>query len=239
MQVIPVLDLLDGHVVHAVRGERSRYRPIRSSLCATSEPVAVARALLRATGARTLYVADLGAILERGAHVDALAALCDALAALCDALGQGVSIWLDAGFSDFASVRALFGACGAGASLVPVFGTESLRDAGAIADAAAAGYEPVLSLDYHGGRALGSLHGDSARWPMRVIVMTLDQVGARAGPDLDTFAAVRGMAGERHLFGAGGVRDRSDLARASRAGAHGWLVGSAVHELVLGGSALA
>jgi phosphoribosylformimino-5-aminoimidazole carboxamide ribotide isomerase len=232
MQVIPVLDLLDGHVVHAVRGERSRYRPIRSSLCATSEPVEVARALLRATGARTLYVADLGAILERGAHVDALAAL-------CDALGQGVSIWLDAGFSDFASVRALFGACGAGASLVPVFGTESLRDAGAISDAAAAGYEPVLSLDYHGGRALGSLHGDSACWPRRVIVMTLDQVGARAGPDLDTFAAVRGMAGERHLFGAGGVRDRSDLARASRAGAHGWLVGSAVHELALGVSVLA
>ena len=30
MQVIPVLDLLDGHVVRAVRGERTAYQPIRS-----------------------------------------------------------------------------------------------------------------------------------------------------------------------------------------------------------------
>ncbi len=64
MQMIPVLDLLDGHAVRAVRGERSRYRPIRSSLCATSEPIAVAQALVAATLARTLYVADLGAIMR-------------------------------------------------------------------------------------------------------------------------------------------------------------------------------
>ncbi|MDR5739980.1 MULTISPECIES: HisA/HisF-related TIM barrel protein [unclassified Caballeronia] len=232
MQVIPVLDLLDGQVVRAERGERSRYRPIRSSLCATSEPVDVARALLRATGSRTLYVADLGAILGRGAHFGALAAL-------RAALGRDVSIWLDAGFSDFASVRAMFGVCDSGASLVPVFGTESLVDAGAFLDAAALGYEPVLSLDYHGGRPLGALHGDSACWPARVIVMTLDHVGARAGPDLDTLRAVRTMAGQRLLFGAGGVRHRDDLAQACRAGAHGWLVGSAVHELALGLSSFA
>ena len=67
MQVIPVLDLLDGHAVRAVRGERSRYRPIQSSLCATSDPVAIARALVAATGARTLYVADLGATIGDGA----------------------------------------------------------------------------------------------------------------------------------------------------------------------------
>ncbi len=75
MQVIPVLDLLDGHAVRAVRGERTRYRPIESSLCATSEPLAVAHALLAATGARTLYIADLGAILQQGDHAGHLAAL--------------------------------------------------------------------------------------------------------------------------------------------------------------------
>jgi len=51
MQVIPVLDLLDGHVVRAVRGERAAYLPIRSSLAAGSEPLAIARALLAASDA--------------------------------------------------------------------------------------------------------------------------------------------------------------------------------------------
>ncbi|KIG10197.1 HisA/HisF-related TIM barrel protein [Caballeronia concitans] len=234
MQVIPVLDLLDGHVVHAVRGERSRYRPIRSSLCATSDPIDIAHAMLHATGARTLYVADLGAILDRGAHVDVLAAL-------CVALGEDVAIWLDAGFSDFASMRALFERVslrcgGAAASLVPVFGTETLTDARAIAEADAAGYEPILSLDYRGGRALGASHGDSAWWPARVIVMTLDRVGAHDGPDMDTFGSVRAAAGERCLIGAGGVRHGDDVALVGHAGAWGWLVGSAIHELRLGRS---
>ena len=88
MRLIPVIDLLDGHAVRAERGQRERYRPVRSSLAATSEPVAIARALVAACGADTLYVADLGAILQRGAHPATLAAL---LAAL-----PGVALWLDA-----------------------------------------------------------------------------------------------------------------------------------------------
>jgi phosphoribosylformimino-5-aminoimidazole carboxamide ribotide isomerase len=229
MQVIPVLDLLDGHAVRAVRGERSRYRPIQSSLCATSDPVAIARALVAATGARTLYVADLGAILSRGAHDHALAAL-------SDALGGGFHIWLDAGFTAFAPMRALveriarLTQSAAPAAIVPVFGTETLVDIGAIAEASACGFEPMLSLDYRGGRALGSAHVESDAWPSRVIVMTLDHVGANAGPDLDTFAAVRALAGARELVGAGGIRHDADLALAGESGAHAWLVASAIHD---------
>jgi phosphoribosylformimino-5-aminoimidazole carboxamide ribotide isomerase len=229
MQVIPVVDLLDGHAVRAVRGERSRYRPIRSSLCATSDPVEIARALVAATGARILYVADLGAILSRGAHDHALAAL-------CDALGEGFRIWLDAGFTAFAPMRALLERIArltrssAPAAFVPVFGTESLLDIGAIAEASASGFEPILSLDYRGGRALGSTHVESAWWPSRVIVMTLDHVGACAGPDLATFAAVRAVAGGRSVIGAGGVRSSADLDRCGEAGAGAWLVASAIHD---------
>ncbi|SAL00006.1 1-(5-phosphoribosyl)-5-[(5-phosphoribosylamino)methylideneamino] imidazole-4-carboxamide isomerase [Caballeronia temeraria] len=233
MQVIPVLDLLDGQAVRAVRGERSRYRPIQSSLCATSDPVAIARALVAATGARTLYVADLGAILSRGAHEHALAAL-------CDALGDGFRIWLDAGFTAFSPMRALveriaqLTRSASPAAIVPVFGTETLVDIGAIAEASACGFEPILSLDYRAGRALGSTHAESGWWPSRVIVMTLDHVGAYAGPDLDTFAAVRALAGAREVIGAGGIRHDSDLALAAGSGAFAWLVASAIHDGTLG-----
>lgn len=231
MQVIPVLDLLDGHAVRAVRGERSCYRPVQSSLCATSDPVEIARALVAATGARTLYIADLGAILSRGAHDHALAAI-------CDALGDGFDIWLDAGFTSFAPMRALVEriaylsrcASASRAAIVPVFGTESLVDIGAIADASACGFEPILSLDYRGGRALGSSHVESAWWPSRVIVMTLDQVGAYGGPDLVTFADVRALAGARQVIGAGGIRDDADLELAADSGASAWLVASAIHD---------
>ena len=70
-------------------------------------------------------------------------------------------------------------------------------------------------------------------WPTRVIAMTLEQVGTDAGPDLETFAALRQMNAAVRWFGAGGVRDQGDLERARAAGASGWLVASALHDLRL------
>jgi phosphoribosylformimino-5-aminoimidazole carboxamide ribotide isomerase len=237
MQVIPVLDLLDGHVVRAVRGERSAYRPIQSQLAASSEPLPIARALLAASGARTLYIADLGAILLRGAHASTLAALRAAL--------PGIELWLDAGYADYASMRAQFDHIDALgqrdghaphlnlATLVPVFGTESLRDIHALHAAQTAGLSPILSLDHRAGQLLAAaeLECSPAWWPSRVIAMTLDQVGSYAGPDLATFERIRASApAHTTVIGAGGIRDRADMTAAVNTGASAWLVASALHD---------
>jgi phosphoribosylformimino-5-aminoimidazole carboxamide ribotide isomerase len=238
MQVIPVLDLLDGQAVRAVRGERTRYRPIESSLCATSEPLAVAHALLAATGSNTLYIADLGAILQQGDHAGHVAAL---LRELDEHPGPEIEIWLDAGYTDFPSMHALFDRIETArhvrnkrrTTLVPVFGTETLRNADALLEAKAAGFAPVLSLDHRAGSLIAdpaAARPDTSWWPSRVIVMTLDHVGSYQGPDLGTLAAVRTQAGDRALIGAGGIRHTADLSAAAQSGAVAWLVASAIHD---------
>jgi phosphoribosylformimino-5-aminoimidazole carboxamide ribotide isomerase len=45
VEVVPVLDLKDGAVVHARMGRRSQYRPIETPLSSTSKPVDVTRGL--------------------------------------------------------------------------------------------------------------------------------------------------------------------------------------------------
>ena len=62
MQIVPVLDLKGGVVVHARRGQRAEYAPLQSPLVDGSEPVAVARALCALCRTSTLYVADLDAL---------------------------------------------------------------------------------------------------------------------------------------------------------------------------------
>ncbi|HXY70803.1 MAG TPA: HisA/HisF-related TIM barrel protein, partial [Gemmatimonadales bacterium] len=62
MRIVPVLDLKGGIVVHARRGRRDEYAPLRSPLVEGCEPVAVARALCTACRTTTLYVADLDAL---------------------------------------------------------------------------------------------------------------------------------------------------------------------------------
>ena len=67
MRVIPVIDLKGGVAVHAVRGDRERYRPLRSGIAEGSDPVEVTRAVRERFGLDELYVADLDAIGGRPA----------------------------------------------------------------------------------------------------------------------------------------------------------------------------
>ena len=75
MRLIPVMDLKDGLVVHAVRGERQRYQPVKSVLCPTAQPLDVALAFRDQLGLSELYIADLDAIQGSGDHRSLIAAL--------------------------------------------------------------------------------------------------------------------------------------------------------------------
>jgi phosphoribosylformimino-5-aminoimidazole carboxamide ribotide isomerase len=213
MQVIPVLDLIEGQVVRAKMGDRDAYRPIETPLSATADPVDVTAGLIALGAFPALYVADLDAIRGRGDNIATIARLRAAFPTL--------PLWIDSGAADSAALAATrrFGA--------PVLGSESQRDLSLVAGAP----DALLSLDFRGDAFQGppELLTRPELWPRRIIVMTLGRVGSGAGPDLDRLAAIRQLAGERRLYAAGGVRDRGDLAALRDAGAAGVLVASALH----------
>ncbi|QGW82044.1 HisA/HisF-related TIM barrel protein [Variovorax paradoxus] len=236
LNLIPVVDLLQGQVVRAVRGDRKSYRPIVSALCASSDPVTVARILCEHCAARQLYVADLDAL--QGGAVQ-IAVLTDVLEAL-----PHIELWLDVGLADAAAGAAVRKQLAPFASrIVLVFGSESLRSREALercfenangqAEAGVSG--AALSLDRRDGRRLDPAGCWDAvdLWPRRLIVMTLERVGSGAGPDLETLQEVRRLAPGAMVIGAGGIRSPEDLALASAAGADAWLVASALHDLQL------
>lgn len=230
MTLIPVIDLLNGQVVRGVRGDRKAYRPIESALCASSDPVTVARILVDHCAARQLYVADLDALMGGPAQRDVLRELLMAL--------DGIELWVDAGFVDADAASALRAQLAPlSQRIVPVFASESLRSRAALVECrdrfGAAG--AVLSLDRRDGQRLdpAGCWDAMALWPQRVIVMTLERVGSGAGPDLETMAQLHREAPATTLVGAGGVRSADDLARGREAGAGAWLVASALHDLQL------
>jgi uncharacterized protein related to proFAR isomerase len=228
VRIIPVLDVQAGGVVRALRGERSTYRPIISALAAGSEPVVMARALLAAAAdtrtAPVMYLADLDAIQGRAAQRETIAGLLAALPQL--------TLWLDAGFADVPQACALRDSLGAAGERVrPVYGSESVASAAALARIADQP-DAILSLDSRATQPLdpAGCWQQPARWPRCVIVMTLDRVGAGLGPDLTVFDTLRRLAPEREWVGAGGVRHAADLGAAAAAGASAWLVASALHD---------
>jgi len=229
MNLIPVIDLMQGHVVRAVRGNRQAYRPIESRLCMSSDPVTVAKILCDHCATRQLYVADLDALSGRPAQSAGLRTLLQAM--------PGLELWLDAGFANADAADAFRSELGAGGQqVVPVFGSESLASRAELERCfkgkRAGDGEGVLSLDRRDGQRLDAAGcwDAPALWPRRVIVMTLERVGAGTGPDLQTLVEVRRKSPATTLIGAGGIRDQSDLEAASGAGAAAWLVASALHD---------
>jgi HisA/HisF family protein len=216
--IIPVLDLKHGHVVRARAGDRANYFPIVSPLAAGSAPQDILAGLLRVAKFRSLYVADLDAITGEGDHRAALGVLARA--------APGLEIWVDGGYATAAAGRL--------PGIVPVFGSETLRDATELEAAAeifgAAGF--VLSLDYRGGRFVGppEVECDVALWPGRIILMTLDRVGADRGPEIEGLVALKARAGSRGVFAAGGVRGADDLDALVANGISGALVATALHD---------
>jgi uncharacterized protein related to proFAR isomerase len=226
MHLIPVLDIQQGQVVRAQRGDRQHYRPIVSRLCAGSDPATVARALVHHCASGRLYVADLDALTGRPPQTGVLHDILHAL--------PHIELWLDAGFADASTAKLLLERLEpAAARVVPVFGSESIASADALAGCFAHAHaRGLLSLDRRDGQRLDAAGcwEQPELWPTQVIVMTLERVGADAGPDLDTLRAVQARSPPAQLIGAGGIRDAADLARAAQAGAWGWLVASALHD---------
>lgn len=218
MEVIPVIDIKNGQVVHAQGGRRDSYRPIQTPLSPTSEPADVAAGLLRLAPFRHLYIADLDAIEARPPNDAAIRSIAESV--------PSVALWVDNGIA---------GADAASAWLKRwphslVIGSESQRDTQTIASLRD---EPrvLLSLDFRGDVFQGpaALLEDPALWPARVIVMTLARVGAAAGPDIQRVSAIVTRANRRAVFGAGGVRHGADISALKTIGAAGVLVATALH----------
>src|SRR4051794_13102376 len=112
MRVVGVIDVKDSTAVHAVRGERERYRPVRGVMGGDDgDPRSLARAFRAELGLDELYVADLDAITGVGDNCSTIGAL-----------ARESRVMVDAGAADPERARALLEL---GAERV-VIGTETL-----------------------------------------------------------------------------------------------------------------
>jgi HisA/HisF family protein len=228
MQVIPVLDLKCGVVVRARMGQRDQYRPIKTPLSSTSNPIDVARGLLSIYPFGSFYIADLDAIAGAGNNDAALTEL--------KAEFPHSTLWVDNGIADWASAERWLDADLGHL----VLGSETQKDL-AVLRRVAKDDRIILSLDYLGDDFVGpaALLSDVDAWPSRVIAMTLARVGSGLGPDWGRLAATKNAGRGRRVYAAGGVRDADDLIALADRGIAGALVASCLHNGTLAGAQIA
>jgi len=228
VKIIPVIDVLDGRVVHAVRGRRKEYQPLKSILCASTDPVDVAAAL-KALGFGELYVADLDAITRGQANFLMFKNIADK---------TGLELMVDAGIDTLKKAENVLESH---VSKV-IIGTETLPSANLVAEAIRLfGSEKVMvSLDLMGNRIISGFELGELKDPVallrefqeagvsQIIVLDLARVGSGEGVNVPFLREVlRNI--KANVYVGGGVRDVKDLVELKGVGVFGVLVATALH----------
>jgi phosphoribosylformimino-5-aminoimidazole carboxamide ribotide isomerase len=228
VKVTPVIDIQNGTVVHAIKGNRSRYKPLKSFLCDSADPLAVASAF-KSCGFKELYVADLDAITGKSGNFAVLQRIAEQ---------TGLELMVDAGVSDFEKAERLFRR----KISKLIVGTETLPSLDFLAEMLKRyGCERVgVSLDLKKGKVLSKSEVLSSLNPLglalkfqemgvgELIVLDLARVGSGEGADLALLKQMVNRSGVRIDVG-GGVRDTNDLLTLKELGVNGVLLATALH----------
>jgi phosphoribosylformimino-5-aminoimidazole carboxamide ribotide isomerase len=219
VRCIFVLDIFNGAVVHAVRGERSRYEPIElfSRIVSSSEPVRV----LDEVRPKEVYVADLNLLTGSGENL-----------ALIRSLSQKAKIMADIGVSNSSDLNLLPN------DVTPILGTETASLL--MMEDAVIHRKVVVSLDMKDRKVLSGDPFLANLEPLQVlqrlnrlpfeaiILLELDRVGTSLGLDRE-FLRKAAIISERPLILGGGVGCMEDLRMLEGLGFSGALVATAVH----------
>ncbi len=228
MKIIPVIDILNGKVVHAVRGQRHNYKPLESILFASTEPLEVAMGF-KALGFTELYVGDLDAIIDCSTDFEVFERIVEK---------TGFHLVVDAGITSTVRAQKLLNS---GVSKL-VIGTETLQSKKFVEQAVKifGSKRVILSLDLKGNKVLVQLGFDGCLSPIcllqdfkrmgisQVIVLDLARVGSGEGVNVDFIKQVITEVGV-DVFVGGGVRDTNDLIELRNLGVSGVLIATSLH----------
>ena len=228
MKIIPVLDIRGGVAVHAIKGERQEYKPLKSVLGSSVNPFDIAMTFKR-IGFTELYLADLDGITKR--HPDLR--LINQISGI-----KGFQIMVDTGVSDLESAEELL----QNQVSKVVIGTETLCNTGFVEKAVChfGSDHIIVSLDVKGGKLFGNYGFADLSEPFelinefqkmgveQLIVLDLTRVGSREGVDMPFLRRVLEDS-NFEIFVGGGIRNLSDLIELKRIGVAGVLLATALH----------
>jgi phosphoribosylformimino-5-aminoimidazole carboxamide ribotide isomerase len=221
LRVIFVLDIMDGQVVHAVKGEREKYGPIHnfSKVCETSDPLEIIDELVPSE----VYIADLDRLGNRGNNDEVV-----------KQIGWKSKTMLDLGATSMDDVHL-------GHELADsiVIGTETATHN---LLESATGFYPRsinMSIDIKGGQILTPEPAFKLP-PIELIqmlnsydindliILELSKVGTSSGINTEFLEQIVDHSDHNILLG-GGVKDKDDISLLKDVGLEGVLVATAVH----------
>jgi len=228
LKIIPVIDVLNGTAVHAIRGERKRYQPLRSILCKSADPLDIALTF-ESLGFKSLYLADLDAILGKLANFSLYQQIITK---------TSLELMVDAGIADVAKAKKVLET----EVTKLVVGTETLSSLDFLNQAVKAFGESkvIVSIDLKEGKllsvseAIKSMDAISFAQELvkiginQVILLDLDRVGTEHGINSAVLENILEKT-SLEVFVGGGINGIQELEELRKLGVSGALVATVLH----------
>jgi phosphoribosylformimino-5-aminoimidazole carboxamide ribotide isomerase len=227
------MDVLNSKVVHAVKGNRQEYQPLRSVLTNSVNPLEVA-AVFKRQGFSDLYLADLDAILGNRPNFDLYRGLVE----------MGFNFIVDAGVTELETAKRL---CACGVSKV-IVGTETLTSIEFVTEAVKQlGAKHILvSLDMKANKILTHPNFDSSteifellkqfcvRGLSEFILLDLSRVGSSEGVNIGLLKQIltvlkKDCESGGGVYVGGGIQGIDDLFNLKELNVLGVLLATALH----------
>ncbi|MEM2739502.1 MAG: HisA/HisF-related TIM barrel protein [Candidatus Bathyarchaeia archaeon] len=224
--VVPVIDVMNGLAVHAVRGERKKYKPLESLICRSTDPMEVASIFSR-IGFSHIYVADLDAILCKTPSWNLYSKL----------KSVARHLMLDSGIRSYRECVKLLD-LGIDYAVVGSETYESMEELKSILETYSD--RVVVSVDLMNRQILSPIRS-VRKLPVEeylrilngfglrsAIVLELSRVGSGLGVDIDMIRGLTSLVDR--LYVGGGVRSIEDIDVLRESGVYGVLIATALHK---------
>ena len=223
-----MIDVLNGIAVHAIRGERKQYQPLRSILCKSVDPLEIALTFA-SLGFKSLYLADLDAILGKSASFNLYQRII---------AKTNLELMVDAGIADITKAKKVLET---GVTKI-VVGSETLSSLDFLHQAAKAFGEDkiIVSIDLKEGRVLSLSEAikstDAISFAQKVasigisqiILLDLDRVGTEHGINSAVLENILEKT-SLEVFVGGGINGIQELEELRRHGVSGALIATVLH----------
>ncbi len=229
-KIIPVLDILDSICVHAIKGERSQYSPLKSYMFGSSDPHTIIETLHDKYEFNEFYIADLDAIMKNHPNSETIASLIQEF---------DIRIMLDSGIStneDIIKISQF------GIEKI-IIGLETLENLGVIKSALniLGKNNIILSIDMYLEKVITQINEFKLKtiseivntlWDLgvyKIILLDLFRVGQKVGGITPLYLKLRNeFNGEIYI--GGGIKDLLDIQICYDTQFSGVLIGTAFYD---------
>ena len=208
MEIVPVIDIMDGLAVSGKGGKREEYKPLKSVICQNPDPIELAK-VYKDYGVSKIYIADLDKIMGRGDNFNLIKKI--------DFINKMVDVGVK-DEEDFKKAKNL------GEVIV---GTETLKDISLLKKA-------IVSLDFKDGKLLNYnldfILNNLGNKP--VIILDISNVGTQRGLNRELIKDIKDRI-DNPIYVGGGIRDLKDIEFCYSIDVEGVLIGTAIHKGIL------